>query len=83
MIGSKSWPLNPVCYTILASVPIKFLTLEPANLSPHVLHSWKIAEIDTDWSSGREIDEDSGSDEESDNCESMVEPEVDVSASQY
>ena len=42
-----------------------------------------MVEVDTDWSSGREMDEDSGSDEESDNCESMVEPKVDVSASQY
>ena len=45
-----------------------------------------MSEVDTDWSSdfsGREVDENSGSDEENDNSESMVEPEVDISASQF
>ena len=43
----------------------------------------KMSEIDSDLSndfSGREVNEDSESDEESDDCESMVD---DVSASQY
>jgi hypothetical protein len=43
-----------------------------------------MSEGDTDSSndfSGREVDEDSGSDKENDDYESTVEPELDVSAS--